>query len=331
MAQRLPSLAGLLVAVSAMGLFSPEPAGAQAFEALGTRAQGLGGAFVAVADDATAVYWNPAGLASGPFFSLVVDYGSLERGADAEGRQAGGAAFQDGSTVIALATLPVGVSYYRLETYAVDAAAPGGTRGVSALVTDSVGVTLVQSLGNVLDVAGTLKYVHGSAGHGVAIPATDPLDEAQVLARDGSNTFDVDVGALAAFGRVRLGVVARNLFSPSFDAPDGTPLELPVQVRVGAAYVPSERLTLALDGDLTRTPAVTGDRRDIAAGAETWWAQRRLGVRGGLRVNTAGDARPVGSVGASVGVFRGFWVEGQFTGGASESDRAWSVAARVGF
>src|SRR4029453_5176655 len=34
------------------------------FEPVGTRAQGMAGAFVAVADDATATYWNPAGLAS---------------------------------------------------------------------------------------------------------------------------------------------------------------------------------------------------------------------------------------------------------------------------
>ena len=37
----------------------------------GSRAAGMGGAFVAVADDASAVYWNPAGFAAGSFFSLV--------------------------------------------------------------------------------------------------------------------------------------------------------------------------------------------------------------------------------------------------------------------
>ena len=35
---------------------------AQPYESLGVRALGMGGAFVAVADDATAAYWNPAGL-----------------------------------------------------------------------------------------------------------------------------------------------------------------------------------------------------------------------------------------------------------------------------
>ncbi len=47
-------------------LFRPLPfplsTGAQTFGGVGSRAEGMGGAFVAVADDASAVYWNPAGL-----------------------------------------------------------------------------------------------------------------------------------------------------------------------------------------------------------------------------------------------------------------------------
>ena len=35
------------------------------FESTGERALGMAGAFVGVADDATATYWNPSGLASG--------------------------------------------------------------------------------------------------------------------------------------------------------------------------------------------------------------------------------------------------------------------------
>ena len=48
-------------------------ASAQVFESVGTRAIGMAGAFVAVADDATAAYWNPAGLTTGAFFSLLAD------------------------------------------------------------------------------------------------------------------------------------------------------------------------------------------------------------------------------------------------------------------
>ena len=53
-------------------------AAAQGFEPVGTRAQGMGGAFVAVADDATATYWNPAGLASIPIFDLTLAFRILD-------------------------------------------------------------------------------------------------------------------------------------------------------------------------------------------------------------------------------------------------------------
>ena len=50
-----------------------QAAGAGGVEVLGVRAQGMAGAFVAVADDATAAYWNPAGLGTGDFVSLALE------------------------------------------------------------------------------------------------------------------------------------------------------------------------------------------------------------------------------------------------------------------
>ena len=58
--------------VGAMVLLAGAPVNAQPFETVGVRALGMGGAFVAVADDATANYWNPAGLTD-LFFSAVLE------------------------------------------------------------------------------------------------------------------------------------------------------------------------------------------------------------------------------------------------------------------
>jgi len=56
-------------------LAATHPLGAQGFKAfeLGARAAGLGGAFVARADDASAVFFNPAGLAFQPGFRFKFD------------------------------------------------------------------------------------------------------------------------------------------------------------------------------------------------------------------------------------------------------------------
>ena len=57
----------------------PKPATAQIYENIGIRAQGMSGAFVAVADDATTTWWNPAGLASGGYFNGVIEFDDGER------------------------------------------------------------------------------------------------------------------------------------------------------------------------------------------------------------------------------------------------------------
>ena len=67
----------LPLALAAVLCGLPSAAAAQIFETVGTRAQGMAGAFVAVADDANASWWNPAGLATGAYFSMVVERAGL--------------------------------------------------------------------------------------------------------------------------------------------------------------------------------------------------------------------------------------------------------------
>ncbi|MEP7027014.1 MAG: hypothetical protein ABI960_00325 [Candidatus Eisenbacteria bacterium] len=58
MSPRLAPLAGLALLV----LVAPAPARTAADAPIGARAQAMGGAFTAIADDGNALYWNPAGL-----------------------------------------------------------------------------------------------------------------------------------------------------------------------------------------------------------------------------------------------------------------------------
>src|SRR5437762_12072611 len=58
--------------VTFVSFVRPSEARGQTTEVVGVRAQGMGGAFTAVADDATATWWNPAGLARGAYFNAIV-------------------------------------------------------------------------------------------------------------------------------------------------------------------------------------------------------------------------------------------------------------------
>lgn len=277
-------------------LFIPSPSVAQPFETVGVRALGMGGAFVAVADDASAIWWNPAGLATGGIFSMAVDYESLE---------------DQSGTGIFTATPPVGLAYVRAE--------------LGGLVTHQAGVTLLHTLVDGFTIAASLKFVRGVA-------TLDP--EEDVLGRS-TNSFDLDAGALYVRGPWRAGFTVRNIVEPEFDTLDGTPLRLERMARAGVAWLEGD-WTLAVDIDLTRSSMspvadATEDRRILAAGTEWRWG-RRLAARGGFRLNTAGEERaPVASGGFGIAVWGSVWLDAQVTGGADAGDRGWGLAGRVHF
>jgi hypothetical protein len=298
-------------------------------------------AFVAVADDATSIYWNPAGMATGAFLSVVVDYGageSVPGSGDPGGNQS--------TTFIGFTVPPLGIGYYRLHQVTATPITPeeedgrsrqDGRQSVQGLTTSHLGVTLGQSLGQYVVVAGTVKYVHGQVVAGSAPGTTGAaLEAADGLPRRSTSRADVDVGAMVAVEQWRLGLVARNLTSPTFDRPepDGGVVELDQEVRVGAAWGAGwpgmTRVVVSADADLTRKPGLTGERRDLAGGVETWWLQQRLGIRGGLRGSTVGGARPIVAAGVSAAIKTGVYVEAHLARG-DQDGHTWSVGGRVTF
>src|SRR6266567_3031969 len=114
-------------------------ASAQSFESIGIRAQGMGGAYVAVADDATTTWWNPAGLATGAYFNALIEYDKPRTPADTNIKG------------VAVGFPALGLSYYRLPINQMRAAGSTGTAGGSREdqgVLSVYGVTAGQSLGN---------------------------------------------------------------------------------------------------------------------------------------------------------------------------------------
>lgn len=312
---------------------------------LGSRAAGLAGAFVGVADDASAVYWNPAGLATGAIVSFLAGFSDGETVPD-DVQSAAGERLT--GSIVAFSLPPVGLAYYRIGAYATSAETGPPSReevrrSVQALTTSTLGVSLLQSLTDHIVVSVTPKIVRGSAAQGGsdALLASDALDAARDLDGPGETTFDVDAAVMVAVERIRLGLVARNLTTPAFDkataggsGEDGGEIELSREVRAGVAWGSqwpgNSRVTLSVDADLTERVTPFGDRRDVAAGVETWSGNRRWSLRAGARRSTTGEARGAVTGGASYAVRPSMFVEGHVAVGA-RSERGWSVGVRAGF
>ena len=283
---------------------------------VGTRAEGMAGAYVGVADDASAVYWNPAGIASAPIVSAVVSLGVPVTGDSSQIS----VNQRDKAGIVAVSATAIGVAYYRLTAYGLLSVEPAVTgsrsreevgRSVHAITTQSVGVSLVQSLSEHIVVGATPKFVHGGDG----------------------NAIDVDAGVMFSRHHMRLGLVARNLTAPSFESGTET-IDLDREVRAGAAWGSGwtgiSRVIVSVDGDLTSRVTPDGDRRDVATGLETWWLKQRLGLRGGVRRSTIGDARAAVAAGISAGLTSGMLVEAHVVRG-HEAERSWSVGLRMLF
>jgi hypothetical protein len=300
----------------------------------------MGGAFVAVANDSSATWWNPAGLAAGPFLDGALSHAvtSADRGFPARRERVAG---------FALGTPPLAVSYYRFRITNIAAASPtaqdragreeGRADRIDSLDLSQLGVTVVQTLFPGVHAATTLRFVRGTVRHAIPVQDDAALDPGNSLDRgddleggDAENRFDLDVGLLATHGAARIGAVVRNLREVDFGG-----MGLPRQARVGVALdfeaVGQMPLMVAIDADVLAYATGTGERRVIALGAERWFSARRLGVRAGARVNTAGAAERAVTAGASWSPRPGLYVDGHVTGGPDRGERGWGLAARVSF
>src|SRR5215510_10811088 len=199
----------------ALHIFTTSQAVAQIIETVGSRALGMGGAFVAVASDSSATWWNPAGLAAGPYLDVAVARGITERPKELP-------AWRDRATWFAVGSPPLGLSYYRFRLTDIPPLhSTGGNAGsrqddqatvpVQSLAASQFGVTLVQTLLEGLHVGTTVKYLRGTLHVGredSLLPPAELLDRGDDLdGGDTSSAFDLDIGVLAEAEALRLGLL----------------------------------------------------------------------------------------------------------------------------
>jgi len=358
MPSRLPALRRIALGASLVAFLAlvPVAAMAQSAEDVGVRAQGMGGAFTAVADDASSAWWNPAGLgawnssgkAGGTYANAILEAGA-HHAPRADRDEAGLAvpAWRAGARGVVIAYPALGLSYYRLKIGQLQPFAPtdpaGATRQdprpadvrMRSLALNQLGTTVGQSVGRHLVIGSTVKLLRGSVGVATASASAASLDEAEGLDGDAETRLGLDIGAMASFGLVRAGLMVRNVRETTFGS-GADAVTLGRQARGGLAFISGARgggarFSAAIDADLTTATTAVGDERRVAAGAETWLLGRRLGVRGGASASTVGSRRSRVSGGLSVAVSRGTYVDAEATGGHDDVRRGGSVALRVTF
>lgn len=315
----------LLILVVAGG----RPASAQVlFEVAGERALGMGGAFVAVADDATAVHWNPAGLAAAQPAGVTIGWHRFQLGNDNLAPAAGQSRAR--TSLTSLGTWPLGLSYGGFSHAWIEEGSDG-LRGQSLRVSQ-LGVTVLQSLLPQVVLGSTVKFMRGRlASTGVGEPtAGDAFDRITDLDADARTTVDFDLGLMAMSRLARAAVVVKNLRSPVFRENAENATSLPRQVRAGLSVRPADGVTLAMDVDLNTVDLMGDPRRMFAAGGELGLGSR-VKVRSGVRWNLARSGQRVGAVGGSVAVRTGLWLDGHYSRGHGGDGLEFGVALRAGF
>ncbi|MBL0349814.1 MAG: PorV/PorQ family protein [Elusimicrobia bacterium] len=274
-------LAGVIALAGPLraGGFSSSAKGTSAADFLkigvGARPLALGEAYTALADDALALSWNPAGLSRTPHLSVVLAHTAYLESINFE------------HAAVAL-KLPLGLAVGG----ALQFQTVGDVTGRDSAGAATGGLS-PKDMAFALGAAQSLGVVSvGLAGRFVKSELAD-----------AANTVAFDAGVLTGpmlGDRVRLGATAANLGGKlKFDDASNP---LPVTYRAGGAVRLSPAFLVSADAILRR------DNKPVAAGGLEWNLPATSGwtfaVRGGYNTRTAGDVG--GLTGLSAGLGFGF-------------------------
>jgi hypothetical protein len=300
----------------------------------------MGGAFVALSDDATASWWNPAGIANAALVSVATERTVT---ALADGLLPSGPTSQTGVTGFAAGIPSLIMSFYYIRINEIAPITVSTETGDSDRNTDEspatavratalqqYGATFGQSFGDHFVVATTVRLVRGGMSAAI-VPATNVgLEPAEDLDVPTHTTLAADIGAIVAVGPVRVGASMKYLNEPGLGEGAGR-IELERQSRAGVALVFGQDSTTAsfavsADADLMTVSTLAGPVRHFATGAELWLGGRRLAIRGGVSWNVESDEDPLsGSFGVTVPVGGQWSVDGAMTLGSDQSRTGWAV------
>lgn len=214
----------LLILTATSGAMAQEDGGGRSVFARGTgeRALALGGAYGALADDASALVWNPAGLARVQRKGLYAGHSSLI-----------GLGFSEQTGLLALPNWrwgTVGLGMRRFGVDGIEGRDPRGTITEDNLKDTETEILLGygRPLGEALDLGLTFKYRnHELSGDSDGAPGLDVGVLFRPLAALGLRSQSAD--------RLRMGLSARNLIEPSIRLDEESVAD-PTGLRAGLTY-----------------------------------------------------------------------------------------------
>ncbi len=218
---------------------------------IGARALGLGGSFTAIADDTSAVWWNPAGLGQLTRAELAGMYAAVFNGKVTYlFTSAAFPVFADGIMALSWDRKDFGSSGLKEDVYYMTFA--------STLTEDR---TFFGGL--------NVKFFSASSSYPTV----------------GGNGLGLDWGVLyrlplPKFGKeIRFGFSAQDL-NTEIHEKQGVIQDVPSVIRLGAAYQFERWITLSTDMENFKDPSVSrsGSTR-VRAGVEGWFFEGSLGVR----------------------------------------------------
>lgn len=261
----------VVVQVLATGMCVAQLEDAADITGAGARAEGLGGAFIGVADDATALVWNPAGLTQleRPEASVVIRqvFGSFDYDDDLVSFSSTSKHFLFNFASIAYPInlekfkMTFAVAYqnqvdlYQYSKGSIDAGfgreeATGGVNTISP----GLGVRLLP----ILSIGATANIWHGSSDYEI----TDLSTDESYGYDDTWSGFNMQFGTMLDFSSLerpiplRIGATYRMPFDmkDKWDDTDGDAgtwnWEYPTMIGVGTSYRIGENLTLAADYEM---------------------------------------------------------------------------------
>ena len=228
----------------------------------GARAEGLGGAFIGVADDATAIVWNPAGLTQleraeasvvTRFISEKVDYKFEDSsGPDNLSESQSHFSFNFGSFAAPLSTgdvkIVAAVAFQRqLDMYSKDKAGTESKGGANT-ITPGIAITL----GEMMSIGASANIWTGTWNSSINTPSAFDMN---------FTGFNFVIGGLIDFERksngfpLKAGVTMRTPFTLKGEVqnvPSSVTWEInmPFMIGFGGSYRVGDNLTLALDYEI---------------------------------------------------------------------------------